>query len=206
MTSLEPIVYIVDDDDGIRDALSRLLETQGLSPKAFASAEEFLGICDPPMRGCLLLDVRMPKMSGLDLQRCLLERNIALPIIFLTGYGDISMSSRAFRGGAVDFLEKPFDNQALIDRVKEALERDAQQWHHRMRRAQLSVRFSRLSPREKEVLKLISAGYTSKQTAKALAISNRTVDVYRAHLMQKMDAESLADLISMVLELETSYE
>jgi two-component system response regulator FixJ len=205
MNHWTPMVYIVDDDDAIRDALGRLLQADGLSTKGFASATEFLNICEPSMRGCLLLDVQMPQISGLEVQRLLSEREINIPIIFLTGYGDVPMSSQAFRNGAFDFLEKPFENSELLERVRGALSRDAEQWHERMRRAQLIERFSQLTTREKEVLQLVSAGYSSKQVAKALAISNRTVDVYRAHIMQKMGADSLADLVAMALELESRF-
>lgn len=196
-------IYIVDDDDSIRDVLRHLLQTEGLSTQAFASAHDFLNTCDPSMRGCLLLDVRMPQISGLEVQRMLAERKINIPIIFLTGYGDVPMTSEAFRNGAFDFLEKPFDTGELVERVRGALSRDAEQWHERVRRAQLIERFAQLTSREKEVLQLVSAGYSSKEVAKALAISNRTVDVYRAHIMQKMGADSLADLVAMTLELES---
>lgn len=202
MTNFEPIVYVVDDDDCIRDVVTQLLTIEGLLTKSFASAEEFLDHCNDRMRGCLILDVSMPRMSGLELQQLLLERNITIPIIFLSGHGDIPMTSQAFRSGAVDFLEKPFDDIELLDRIKEALYRDAEHWHQRLRRAQLTERISNLSKREKEVMKFICTGYTSKETAKALSISNRTVDIYRAHVMLKMEANTLAELISMGLELE----
>jgi len=203
MNHWTPVIYIVDDDDSIRDVLGHFLQGEGLPTKAFASATDFLNSCDPGMRGCLLLDVRMPQLSGLEVQRILAERKINIPIIFLTGYGDVPMSSQAFRNGAFDFLEKPFDNGELLERVRGALSRDAEQWHERARRAQLIDRFSQLTTREKEVLQLVSAGYSSKQVAKVLTISNRTVDVYRAHIMQKMGADSLADLVAMALELES---
>lgn len=202
MSNQGPIVYIVDDDESIRDSLVRLLETEGLTAKAFSCATDFLSVCDAETRGCILLDIQLPKMSGIELQRWLIDHGVDIPIIFLTGHGDIPLSSQAFRTGALDFLEKPFDIGKLLDRIHEALARDSEQWHNRYRRKQLKESFSRMTPREKEVLKWVAAGYSSKEIAKAMGISNRTIEVHRAHIMEKMKAESLADLISVAMELD----
>ncbi len=154
------------------------------------------------MRGCILLDIKMPQMSGLELQRWLVGHGINIPVIFLTGTGDIPLSSQAFRTGALDFLEKPFDIDTLLERIHEALQRDSEQWHTRCRKKLLKELFSHLSPREKEVLKWVSVGYSSKEIANAMGISNRTIEVHRAHIMEKMNAGSLADLVSIAIELD----
>lgn len=193
----DPTVYVVDDDESIRDALDSLIATNGYSVETFAKATDFLRICDTTLRGCVLLDVCLPDMSGLDVQRCLADQKIFLPIIFLTGCGDLRMSSQAFRGGAVDFLEKPFRSSDLLIRVAEALQRDQQLWHQHARRAELLQRVSRLTGREWQIMKLVIRGHSSKQIGQMLSISDRTVEVHRAHLMEKMRAVSLADLIAI---------
>jgi len=204
MNNRNQVVYIVDDEKPIRDALAMLLEAEGLKTRGFASAGDFLAVCDADMRGCLLLDINMPRMSGMELQRRLAECSITIPVIFLTGSGDIPMASQAFRGGALDFLEKPFDIGVLLDRIQQALSRDSEQWHGHYRRKLLQESCSRLSPREREVLKWVAAGYSSKEIAKAMDISNRTVEGHRAHIMEKLNAHSLADLISVALELDAA--
>jgi len=200
----DAMVFIVDDDLSIQDTLCKLLETEGLATRAFGSATEFLGFFDPVMRGCLLLDVCLPEMTGLDLQRKLGESGVNIPIIFLTGYGDVPMSSMAFRNGAMDFIEKPFQIDDLLERVKEALLRDQGLWQKRVRRIELNERHTLLTERERAILRFVVAGYSSKEVGKALDISNRTVEVHRAHIMQKMQAVSLADLIGMALDLEAN--
>jgi FixJ family two-component response regulator len=202
MNTRNQIVYIVDDDKAIRDSLAMLLETEGLRAKGFGSAAEFLAVCGTESRGCLLLDINMPHMSGMELQRRMAEFGIAMPVIFLTGAGDVPLASQAFRGGALDFLEKPFDVEVLLERVHQALSLDSQQWHNRYRRKLLRESCARLSPREKQVLKWVAAGYSSKEIAKVMDISNRTVEGHRAHIMEKLNAQSLADLISVALELD----
>jgi RNA polymerase sigma factor (sigma-70 family) len=199
-------VYIVDDDPSITDSLLRLLAVENLKARAFSSAADFMGICDPTMRGCILLDITMPQMSGIELQRWLIDNGIDIPIIFLTGSGDIPLSSQAFRSGALDFLEKPFDIGKLLERIHEALARDSEQWHRRIRRNLLKERYSRLTPREKEILKWVSVGYSSKEIANALGISSRTIDVHRAHMVEKLEAGSLAELVSIALELDSDLE
>jgi two-component system, LuxR family, response regulator FixJ len=196
------MVYIIDDEKSVADSLLMLLQSQGLEAKAFDSATEFLTICEPTMRGCLLLDIRMPGMSGIELQRWLADKGINIPIIFLTGSGDIPLSSQAFRGGALDFMEKPFDIDKLLDRIHEAFTRDSEQWHSHYRKNLLKECSARLTPREKEILKWVSAGYSSKEIAKVIGISNRTIEVHRSHVMEKLKAKSLAELISIALELE----
>lgn len=196
-----PVVYIVDDDECIRRILAEILECEGLLAEAFASAREFLPRCSPLMRGCLLLDLELPDLSGLELQRRLVEGGIDLPVVFLTGHGDLGSSSLAFRSGAVDFLEKPTDTATLVSRIREALGKDMEKWYQRGRQALLEERFGRLTAREREVAGLVVAGYSTKEVARLLRISNRTVDVYRARIMEKTDSRSLADLISMHFEL-----
>lgn len=189
-------VYLVDDDDAVRDALGALFRAEGLPVNVYESAEAFLAACPPDAAGCLVLDVRMPGLGGLDLQRTLGERGIRLPIIFLTGHGDIPMSVRALRAGAVDFLEKPPDLDTLLARVREAIALDARQRAEETGRGAVRARCRRLTPREREILAQVAAGRTSKEIARALAISPRTVEVHRSHLMEKLGARSLADLVA----------
>ena len=189
-------VYIIDDDADIREALFRLFAGEGLPAVAFASAGEFLAASHGQMHGCVLLDIHMPGMTGMDLQQTLLERGIDIPVVFLTGHGDVSSSSRAFRRGAVDFLEKPIDNGILLDRVREAFAADCKQYEQRLQRAALGERAAKLTARELEVMKQVVKGGSSKQIAKNLAISHRTVEVYRAKIMEKMQAKTLAELVS----------
>jgi len=197
-------VYIVDDDDDIREALVCLFASEGLASLAFASAHGLLDFCQHgmDMRGCILLDVNMPDMTGIELQQNLRQRGIDIPIVFLTGYGDVSSSSQAFRRGAVDFLEKPIDKDILIDRVNEAFAADCKQYEQRQQRAVLNERGSRLTSREMEVMKRVVKGHSSKQIAKDLAISHRTVEVYRAKVMEKMQARTLAELVSVALLMD----
>lgn len=194
-------VYIVDDDDDFRAALQRLFASEGLSSQAFASAHGLLAHCHSGMVGCVLLDANMPDMAGLDLQNALLERGITVPVIFLTGYGDIALASQAFRQGALDFLQKPIDTDILLARIGEAFATDLEQSRQRQRRQLLSERIAKLTVRELEVLRLLVKGHSSKQIAKLLSISHRTVDVYRAGVMEKMQARTLAELIAAALAI-----
>ena len=194
-----PTVFLVDDDPAIRDALSLFLEAEGLRCEAFDSAGSFLDRCDPQRPGCLVLDVRMPGMSGLDLQAALVDRAIRLPIIFLSGHGDVPMSVRAMRAGAVDFMEKPCDETALLERIREAIERDRLHREALARQENARRRVAQLTPREREVMLAVVAGRSNKQIAKDLQLSHRTVEVHRARLMEKTRVRSLTELIELAV-------
>lgn len=199
----KPIVYLVDDEFSIRDSLTLLIESTGQAVKSFESAESFLENYDPERPGCLLLDVRMPVMSGHDLQNELLSRGISIPIIFISGHADIADSAKAFRAGAVDFLEKPFDNDVLLERINEAIKKDVFLREEQSKKSKIQERIDHLTAREKEVLSLIIKSHSNKESAKILNISNRTVDVHRASIMEKMQAENVAELITMVMYCES---
>lgn len=199
-----PTVFLVDDDQAVRNALELLLETAGLRTESFDSAEAFLAACDPARPGCLVLDIRMPGISGMRLQELLDARDIRLPIIFLTGHGNVSMSARAFRRGAVDFMEKPFDEDLLLERINEAIRRDRADRDTRNRQADAAARLASLTPRESEVLWLIVAGRTNKEIAALLDLSNRTVETHRGRIMSKTGARTLADLIALTQQSRLS--
>jgi FixJ family two-component response regulator len=195
----QPIVFVVDDDRAMRDSLRWLLESIGLSVRTYATATEFLDDHDPAQPGCLVLDVRMPGMSGLDLQTELGQRGAELPTIVVTGHAEVAMAVRAVKAGAIDFIEKPFSDQLLLDRVRQALEIDRQSREVRMRREEARRRLASLSAREREVLGLVAAGKANKEIAAALGLSPKTVEVHRAHVMAKMAVDSLAELIRVAL-------
>ena len=195
MNDATPTVFIVDDDPAVRDAISLLLQTEGLAVAAFPSAAAFLESGAAQRPGCLVLDVRMPGMSGLDLQKQLRARGCHTPILFMTGHGDVPMAIRAMKGGAFDFLEKPFQGEALVARVREALALDARQRRRQARRAEAGARLALLSPREREVLDRVAAGQYNKVIAAKLGISLSTVEIHRKRVMEKLQAESLSDLI-----------
>jgi two-component system response regulator FixJ len=199
---LEPLVYLVDDEYAVRDSLALLIESTGQTVKSFASAEAFLTHYNPEQPGCLLLDVRMPSMSGLELQDELLRREISIPIIFISGHAGIPDSAKAFRAGAVDFLEKPFDNEILLKRIEEALNKDIASREQLNEHREIQKHLAHLTVREKEVLSLVFRGYSNKETARILDISNRTVEAHRASIMEKMQANSLAELMVMVTHPE----
>jgi RNA polymerase sigma factor (sigma-70 family) len=191
-------VFIVDDDPSVQRALRRLLATNGFSARVFCNAQEFLDQGAPvPAVGCLLLDVQMPGLSGLELQAELQERGLRLPIVFITGHGTIPMSVQAMQQGAVDFLQKPFDSQTLIATIRKAIARSHQQATEEHECLDLEQRFASLSPRERDVFRLVVKGLLNKQVAFELRIVEQTVKVHRARLMQKMQAQSLAELVSM---------
>jgi two-component system response regulator FixJ len=196
---LEPTVFIVDDDQEVRDALELLMQSIGLAAQSFASAQAYLDAFDPARPGCVVLDVRMKGMSGLELQRRLSEEPLFPPIIVITGHGDVPMAVRGVKAGAVDFIEKPFNDQLLLDAVHRALEQDAEQRGEASRLADITVRLARLTPREREILEEVAAGKRNKIIAADLGISQSTVEAHRAKVMEKMEARSLSDLMRMLL-------
>jgi FixJ family two-component response regulator len=192
-------VYVVDDDEAVRSSLKLLLKSAGVASEAFASAQEFLAGYEASQPGCLVLDVRMPGMSGLELQHELNLRGATLPVIFITGHGDIPMAVEAMQHGAFDFLQKPFRDQELLDRVQKALARDAENRARLRHTDRIRERLATLSPREREVLDLVTRGKANKMVAGDLGVSQRTVEIHRAHVMQKMEAGSLAELVRMMM-------
>jgi FixJ family two-component response regulator len=204
MKESEPIVFVIDDERLIRDGLQSLIKSVGLRAETFASAQDFLAAKRPDAPCCLVLDVRMPGLSGLDLQAKLIESNIQIPIIFITGHGDIPMSVRAMKEGAHEFLTKPVRGQDLLDAVQKAISSDRGLRKERSELAQIRSRFDSLTPREKEVLDLVVAGLLNKQIADELGTSELTVKTHRAHVMEKTQAESLAHLVRMSERLKAS--
>lgn len=195
-------VFIVDDDAAVRDALTLLIESVGLECRAFESAGAFLDGHSEDDRGCLLLDVRMPGMSGLELQDRMVQQGVVLPTIFISGHADVSMAVHAMRAGAFDFLEKPFNDQALIDRVNAALEHDSEIRSLQGARQDIVQREATLTPREREIMALVTGGNMNKTIAADLGLSERTVEIHRSHVMEKMQAGSLAELVRMQVILE----
>jgi RNA polymerase sigma factor (sigma-70 family) len=193
------LVYIVDDDEALRDSLIWLLESTGLESVAFDSAEAFLRAYHPAMNGCLVLDIRMPGMSGLELHEKLIAMHATLPVIFITGHGDVPMAVSALKKGAVDFIEKPFNDQEMVKLIRSALAEDTKHHDSRQQEADAQRRIEGLTPREREVLDLIVAGRLNKQIADDLGISIKTVEVHRARVMEKMGVHSLAELVQHVL-------
>ncbi len=201
MIEPESIVFVVDDDPWVRRSMERLIRSIGFNAQTFRSAGEFLRRPRPEGPACLVLDVRLPGLSGLDLQRELTNSGIQLPIIFMTAHGDIPMTVRAMKGGAVEFLTKPFRARRLLDAIRAGIERDRETLKQRIEVAQLRNRYDLLTPREREVLALLVLGLLNKQIAGQLVTSERMIKFHRAHIMQKMRAESLADLVRMAQKL-----
>ncbi|MFA5240759.1 MAG: response regulator [Sulfuricella sp.] len=200
-TTGQATVFVVDDDEAMRDSLHLLLESVNLNARPFASARDFMRSCDPKQQGCLLLDVKMPDMSGMALLETLKSSGIVLPVIMITGHGDVPMAVRALKHGAFDFIQKPFKARELLERVRAALELDQK---NRLRISELNLRraaFSALTDREMEVVDLVVAGNSSKLIARSLGISPKTVDIHRANIMRKLNAHTVAEIVQLRLSL-----
>lgn len=202
MPETNPMVFVVDDDEPVRDAIGMLLETVDIPYRSYDSAQAFLDEYDPEHRGCLVLDIRMPGMSGLELQQRLIEMEAPIPIVFITGHGDVPMAVEAMKRGAIDFIRKPFRDQELLDRVHQALAREADERAEAETIADVRDRVGALTPREHEVFLRVAAGQANKVVAIELGISERTVEIHRSQVMQKTGARSLADLVRMKLTLD----
>ncbi|KLK91850.1 Nodulation protein W [Microvirga vignae] len=194
----EPVIFIVDDDEALRDALGSLFRSVGLKVEMFGSATELLQFRFPDVPSCLVLDIRLPRLSGLDFQAEMAKANIRIPVIFMTGHGDIPMSVKAMKAGAIDFLAKPFRDQDMLDAVAVALARDRQRRLAEKQLSSLRASFDALTQREREVMGLVATGLMNKQIAGELGVSEITVKIHRGHVMRKMGARSLADLVRMV--------
>ena len=206
MKKADQLVFVIDDDPSMRTAIRELIEAVGLSCQTFGSGQELLEAKLPDVPSCLVLDVRLPGLSGLNLQRELTERGIHIPIIFITGHGDIPMSVQAMKAGAVEFLTKPFRDQDLLDAIEQATERDRGARRQRTEMVELGERSETLTPREHDVMRLVVAGLLNKQIAAELGISEKTVNVHRSQVMQKMRADSLAELVRMAEKLRLSSQ
>jgi two-component system, LuxR family, response regulator FixJ len=197
-----PTVFVVDDDEGVRNSLRFLLKSVGIASRTMGSAKEFLDTYHPDQPGCLVLDVRMPAMSGIELQQQLNLRGAVIPVIFITGHGDVPMAVAAMQQGAFDFLQKPFRDQDLIDRIQRALERDSRNRAALSQHAKIRERLESLTPRERQVMSLMTGGMPNKVMAAELGVSQRTVEIHRARVMEKSGAASLAQLVRMVIDVE----
>jgi FixJ family two-component response regulator len=197
MTEIDAVVFVIDDDGRMRESLKNLIRSVGLRVDGYASAEEFLKAKRPDVPGCLVLDVRLQGLSGLDLQKRMAEADIDIPIIFMTGHGDIPMSVQAMKAGAVEFLTKPFRDQDLLDAIHQALERDRKIREEHAKIGELHSRYCSLTPREREVMALVVTGLLNKQIAAGLGTSETTVKIHRHQVMEKMAADSLAELVRM---------
>ncbi|MFH1762688.1 MAG: response regulator [Gemmatimonadota bacterium] len=204
MAEREPTVFVVDDDEGVLDAVQLLLRSVGLPSRGFSSAGEFLKEFDSDTPGCLILDLRMPGMGGRELQKRLLEMGATLPIIFVTAHGDVPTAVDAVKDGAMDFIQKPFLDQKLLDKVNQALELDARRKKARDERRAVEARLQTLTPREREVMALVAAGKLNKTVARQMGISQRTVEIHRSRVMEKMQAASVPDLVLMILRLDSA--
>jgi FixJ family two-component response regulator len=204
MRKTEAMVFVVDDDQYVCESLVSLIRSAGLGVTTFASAQQFLDSSRASIPSCLVLDVKLPGLSGLDLQKRLAEVNIDIPIVFITGHGDIPMSVRAMKAGAVEFLTKPFRDQDLLDAISQALKRDRAARERQAEMSDLLRRYDSLTPREREVMQLVVSGLLNKQAAARLSTSEITIKVHRGQVMQKMQAESLADLVKMSEKIASS--
>jgi FixJ family two-component response regulator len=201
---MEPYVFVIDDDQAVRDSLSLLLKSMGQKARLFDSAQAFLDQFTPDMNGCIVLDIRMPGMSGMELQQRLKSMRCTIPVIFVTGHGDVPMAVEAMLHGAFDFIQKPFRDQELLDRINQALNWDTEHRSEEERRRQVQERYASLTPREREVLDCVVRGLANKVIAMDLDLSQRTVEIHRARVMEKMGARSLADLVRMSLLINES--
>lgn len=192
-------VFVVDDDQAMRTSLQWLIESTGMSVKTYESADAFLASYYPGRAGCLLLDVRMPGMSGLELQAHMAREGLRLPVILITGHGDVAMAVRAMKAGALDFIEKPFHDEDLLRSIRNALDYDQKTRASRSTQAEIAMRLAELTPREHEVMAMVTEGKSNKEIASALGVSAKTVEAHRARVMEKMRAESLAELVRMAL-------
>lgn len=198
MSNDEPLVYVIDDDEAVRDSLGILLESVGLAHEVYASAFDFLDAYDPDRHACIVSDIRMPGMSGLELQQRLLESHCEAPLIFITGHGDVPMAVTAMKRGATDFIQKPFRDQELIDRIHQALEQDKARRAARREEREIRERIKTLTPREAEVMQRVVSGQANKVIAMDLGVSQRTVELHRARVMRKLRMRSLAELVQAV--------
>lgn len=198
-----PTVFVVDDDEAARHVVRRLAESVGYLVEEFASAQEFLRACDPARPGCLVLDVRLRGMSGLELQDELAARGVALPVIIVTGYADVRMAVRAIQAGAIDLIEKPFRGQALLDRIQQAIQLDARRRRRRAEHSSIHARLARLTPRDRQVLDLVVTGNTNREIAVRLGVSVRAVESHRARVMERMEADSMAALVKMIVTVRS---
>jgi len=202
MTESEPIIFIVDDDEAVRDSLGLLMKSVALTSRLFASAGDFLAEYDPDCPGCLILDIRMPGMSGIELQQQLIDMRSTLPIIFITGHGDIPTAVEAMQRGAADFIAKTFRDNELLDCIYKALEDDRKNRDMLVEREEVEIRIQKLTPREKQVLELVVQGKANKVIAGDLVVSKRTVEIHRARVMEKMQSRSVAQLVRMVMQIQ----
>lgn len=200
----QPTVFVVDDDPGMRDGLRMLAESVGLSTEVYASAQEFLDAYDPNRPGCLVLDVRMPGMSGIELQKKLKANGMTIPVILVTGHGDIPMAVEALQNGALDFIEKPYRPQLVLDRIQQALTRDAEARRAKARSDAIAARFTLLTSRERDVVDLAVTGMTNKQIAARFGVSPQAIDAQRAKAMEKLDADTVVDLVRLTLKPESA--
>ena len=192
-------VFIVDDDDSIRKSMRFLMKSAGLNAKIYSNAKEFLDCYQPDTSGCLVVDIRMPGMSGLELQQELNKQGSRLPLIVVTGHGDVNMAVQAMKAGAADFIEKPFDDEVMLSRIQECLKSYAQSQEEQEKATQWSSRVSSLTPREREVMTMLAEGKANKVIANELGISSRTIEAHRARIMEKLEAGSLADIVRISL-------
>jgi len=198
----EQLIYVIDDDEAVRDSMGMLLESADLPFRCFSSADSFFAEHDGSQRGCLILDIRMPGMTGIELQQKLTQMDSSLPIIFITGYGDVPMAVEAMRRGALDFLRKPVNEENFLERIANALNQESGHWHQKLDRDQAQQRIESLTEREHEVFLLVAEGLANKVVASELGISERTVEVHRAQVMKKLEARTLAQLVRIHLKSE----